>query len=83
MYTKVSDAETASSALTVSISYMPQGGSWTTEPATYYAALDYWYYEWTIPGGADLDLYDVKVDVSDGDGGAGTVTELGEFTVTE
>ncbi len=42
MYTKVSDTETASSALNVSISYMPQGGSWTTESATYYANLDYW-----------------------------------------
>jgi hypothetical protein len=41
MYTKVSDAETASASLTVSISYRPQGGDWVTAAATYSAVGRY------------------------------------------
>ena len=81
MYTRVSDAETASASLTVNISYRPQGGNWTTRAATYDAPNNYWYVSWTIPEGADPGLYDVKVDVSDGKGGSATATELGEYNV--
>jgi hypothetical protein len=81
MYTKVSDAETASASLTVSISYRPQGGDWVTAAATYSAPNNYWYVSWAIPEGAVLGLYDVKVDVSDGKGGSASATELGEYNV--
>ena len=81
MYTKVSDAETASASLTVRISYRPQGGNWTTRIATYDAPNNYWYVSWTIPEDADLGLYDVKVNVSDGNGGSATATELGEYNI--
>lgn len=81
MYTRVSDAETPASDLTVTISYRPQGGDWTTEEASYNAMWDYWYVDWVIPGDAVTGLYDVKVDVADPHGGYGTLTELGEFTV--
>jgi hypothetical protein len=82
MYTKVLDAETPSSGLAVTISYRPQGGSWTVAaPPTYNVAWSYWSSDWTIPGGAVTGLYDVKVDVSDGGGGSASYFELGEFTV--
>ena len=80
MYSRITDAETASADLdTVDISYMPQGGSWTTVSATYNPTYNYWYVDWVIPGGASLDIYDVKVDVSDGDGGTDSKTDIGEL----
>jgi len=83
MYPLVSDARTESSSLTVAISYKPEGGaSWTTETASYYAADDYFYHDWVIPGGAETGLYDVKVEVWDSDGGYSTKTETREFNVT-
>ncbi len=81
MFAQITDTETAQADLTVSISYRPKGGSWTTVPATYHVTGDYWYVNWVIPGGATPGLDDVKVDVSDGDGGSATATELGEYEV--
>jgi len=81
LYSGVSDVETASSDLSVDISYRPQGGDWTTVGATYSAYWGYWYYDWVIPGDATLGLYDVKVDAEDPDGGFSSMTELGEFEV--
>ena len=83
MYSRVGDAETLSSELTVSISYRPQGGEWTTEAATYNVVWDYWGIDWVIPGDAVPGLYDVRVDVEDPSGGSVSSTELGEFTVMD
>jgi hypothetical protein len=81
IYSGVSDAETPSQDLTVSISYRPQGGEWTTTQASYNPTWDYWYIDWTIPGGATLGLYDVKVDASDPNGGSVSSTVLSQFKV--
>ena len=81
LYSRIGDAETSASDLTVYISYRPQGGGWTTEAATYNDAWDYWRIDWVIPGDAVPGLYDVKVDAEDPDEGSTSSTELGEFTV--
>jgi hypothetical protein len=81
MYSPISDVETLSSALDVNISYRPQGGSWTTETASYHLTRDYWYYDWVIPGDATPGLYDIKVEAWDPDGGSVESTETGEFNV--
>jgi V8-like Glu-specific endopeptidase len=81
LYSQVSDAETPASDLTVTISYRPQGGSWTTEAAAYCATWNFWYYDWSIPGDATPGLYDAKVDVADPQGGSSSSTELGRFKV--
>jgi hypothetical protein len=81
IYYVVSDAQTPSSQLTVSISYRPSGGSWTTVPATYFQTWDYWYYDWVLPGGATLGLYDVKVDVATPDLRSTTSTTPNAFNV--
>jgi hypothetical protein len=81
MCSRVSDPETASSALDVNISYRVQGEDWTTESATYRADVDYWYIDWVIPLDAETGLYDVKIDVMDPDEGVDTSTETGEFEI--
>jgi len=81
LYSRVSDLETPASGLTVTISYMPQGGEWMPLSTTYYAAGDYWYYDWDIPMDAATGPYDLKVEVEDPDGGYATLTETDEFTV--
>jgi hypothetical protein len=81
MCSRVSDPETASSELSVNVSYRVQGGSWITESAIYRADVDYWYVDWVIPFDAATGLYDVKIDVMDSDGGVNTYTEMGEFMV--
>jgi hypothetical protein len=81
MYSRISDAETPSSGLTVSVSYRRQAGSWTTVPASYNPGQDYWYVDWTISGDAQLGLYDVKVDVIDPNGGSASTTVLNQFNV--
>ena len=81
MYTHVTDNETDSASLTVNIRYRRQRGKWTTVAASYSAPNNYWYVDWSIPGGADLGLYDVKVDVFDGDGSSATATDPGEYDV--
>ena len=79
---KAVDLETDNSALSVTISY-GQGDVWTSpEVATYSIPKDEWSVYWTIPGDAALGLYDVKVEVTDGDGGSFTLEDTGEFDVT-
>ena len=77
----ITDVETPSPDLTVTISYMPQGDSWTTVAGTYYAVGNYWYFDWVIPSGATEGLYDVMIEATDGDGGSSSRTELAEFNV--
>jgi hypothetical protein len=83
IYTGITDAETSSDQLTVTIKYKAQADSvWTITSAQWESNYGgYWYYDWTIPGGASLGLYDVTVEVSDGHGGSASTTENGEFTV--
>lgn len=81
LYTRVSDLETSVSSLSVSISYKPQGGEWTTEAATYRYKSDWWYLDWVISMDAVTGLYDIKADVEDPDGGYSTKTETGEFRI--
>jgi hypothetical protein len=55
---------------------------WTEVAGTYESVYNhYYYYDWTVPAGASLGLYDVEVIVTDDDGGAASKTELGEFNV--
>ena len=65
----------------MSISYRPSLGSWTEVVAEFNSKWDYWYIDWTIPGGADLGMYDVKVDVDDGDGGIVSRTDTDKLNV--
>jgi uncharacterized repeat protein (TIGR02543 family) len=83
IFAGVSDAETSSDLLSVTISYKAQADSdWTAVSAQWQPHYGgYWYYDWTIPGGATTGLYDVMVEVSDGDDGTASVSEYGEFTV--
>jgi hypothetical protein len=81
IYTYVTDAETASSQLAVSIKYRAPGAGWVTVSPQWESGGGYWYYDWLVPTSATLGLYDVSVEVSDGSGGSASVTELGEFTV--
>jgi hypothetical protein len=84
MFADVSDAETASSGLTVYISYKAESDlSWTGPVLASWEPLygGYWYYDWVIPGGASAGLYDVQVEASDGVGGSVLATEFGEFIV--
>ena len=82
IFTDISDVETASDVLDVTIGYRVEGGDWTSVAASWESLYGgYWYYDWVIPGGASGGLYDVKVDVLDGSGGSASATELGEFTV--
>ena len=81
MYSQISDAETPSNQLTVSISYRLQGGGWTTASATYSPGGGYWYVDWVVPGGAAAGLYDVKVEVSDPNGGSASSTQTGRFNI--
>jgi hypothetical protein len=85
IYAGVSDLETASNLLNVTIKFKAQAGlGWTNITATLWESLygGYWYYDWIVPGTASLGLYDVTVEVSDAAGGFATVTETGEFNVT-
>jgi len=83
IFTGVMDLETASDQLNVTISYKAQSDVvWTTVSAQWEPLYGgYWYHDWTIPGGASLGLYDVRVEASDGNGGSVSATEYGEFTV--
>ena len=81
LQTRVSDLETPTTSLSVTISYRPQGGTWTSKTTFYNSIYNFWYYDWNIPGDAAPGLYDVKVDVEDLDGGLTTSTKLGVFTV--
>jgi subtilisin family serine protease len=80
----VEDVETPSDELTVTIGYKAQADTtWTNVTASWESVWgEYWYYDWLIPGGATAGLYDVLIQVSDGDGGSATQTETGEFNVT-
>jgi hypothetical protein len=83
IYTGVSDLETPSDQLTVIIKYKAQSDpSWTNVSTQWNPTWSYWYYDWVIPAGATSGLYDVTVEVSDGNGGSALVIEIGEFTVT-
>jgi hypothetical protein len=79
IYYGISDAETPSSGLTVSISYRTSGGGWVTKTALYDVPYNYWYFDWVIPGGATPGFYDVKVDVSDPNGGSTSSTTMNAF----
>jgi hypothetical protein len=60
----------------VSISYGPSGGSLTTVTALQHSVWGYYYIDLTIPSGATLGLYDVRVD-----SGVTTSTASGVFNV--
>jgi hypothetical protein len=60
----------------VDISYRLQGGSWATVTASYESTWDYYYIDWAIPFGADLGLYDVRVE-----SGVTSVMATGRFQV--
>ena len=81
IYYGISDSETPTADLTVKISYGPTGGSLTEQSATYFSTWNYFYYDWVIPSSTTLSLYDVKVEVSDGNGGSATLTTTGSFSV--
>ena len=81
MYTQVSDAKTASKDLKVTLSYRPQGGSWTTPQTLFNSTSNYWYTDWSIPVDATPGLYDVKVLVVNGSGGSASSTITGQFNV--
>jgi len=82
IYTGVSDVETSSDLLDVTISYRVEGGGWTGVSGVWLSLYGgYWYVDWVIPGSATTDLYNVMVEVSDGAGGYASVIEYGEFTV--
>lgn len=82
LYTKVSDLEDPPNTLSVQMWYRPSGEmSWIGAPLTYSVAYKYWYYDWTIPTGAVLDFYEVKVDVTDTSGLSDQRVEIEEFEV--
>jgi hypothetical protein len=83
IYAGITDAETSSDLLDVTIGYRVEGGDWTAVAGSWDSFYGYWYYDWVIPGDAAAGLYDVIVNASDGDGGSVVATELGEFTVME
>jgi hypothetical protein len=82
--TYVSDVETASSDLSVAISFRSPGGSWVElSGATYHSSWGCWYGDWVIPVDAVLGLYDVMVNVTDLEGGDSWMMDTGEFNVIE
>ncbi|PVX23189.1 MAG: hypothetical protein CW691_11345, partial [Candidatus Bathyarchaeum sp.] len=82
IYTFVSDNETPSDQLTVTIKYKAQTDpTWTETTATWEPTYNYWYYDWTIPEDATLGLYDVMIEVTDEDNDSTTSTEYGEFNI--
>jgi uncharacterized repeat protein (TIGR02543 family) len=86
IFSGVLDAETVSSGLTVHISYKAQSdSSWTGPILASWEPLygGYWYYDWSIPSGASVGLYDVKVEASDPDGGSASLTGTNMFTVVK
>ena len=82
IYSWVSDADTAQADLAVSISYRPSGGSWVPVSPSYESTQGYWYYDWAIPSGTAMGLYDIQVDVVDPDGGTVSSTTMDAFNLT-
>ena len=80
--TGVTDIETETAELAVTISYLPPGGAWTEVTASHNPNQDNWYGIWAIPDDAVLGLYDVMVNVTDLDGGSSWMIDMGEFHVT-
>ncbi len=81
IYTEVNNLDNTTKKATISISYKPRGGSWTTEKASYNKTLNYWYVDWLIPADAVKGLYDVMVDVSTTDKMPTTSTISNAFNV--
>jgi len=81
IYTGVSDADTPPADLTVKISYGPSGGSLTEKTGAYFSAWDYFYYDWVIPIDAATGIYDVKVNVTDPNGGTASSSQTDMFEV--
>ena len=82
LYSRINDAETASSDLVVKIGYRLQGESWTMVDATgYNPTWNEWFLTWVLPSDAASGLYDVRVEAWDLDSGYVTQTNVGHFNV--